>query len=161
MLKIFGFIRNVTIDFNHPQTIAYLYKTLLLPILTYCLPIWRPRTEASLKELISIEHKFLRYASSETSSPMHFFDHDYTQIRNVLSLQSLRSLILEIYYLVAYKISKHLYNSSEVYVLFKRRVVYHNLRKIRELENEKAVPNYISNSTSFRLRDVWNHLHLT
>ena len=120
-----------------------------------------PKDRNFIKGTYSIEHKFLRYASSETSSPMHFFDHDYTQIRNVLSLQSLRSLILEIYYLVAYKISKHLYNSSEVYVLFKRRVVYHNLRKIRELENEKAVPNYISNSTSFRLRDVWNHLHLT
>ena len=42
--------------------------------------------------------------------------------------------------------------------MFKRRVVSHNLRKIRELENKKAVPNYISNSTSFRLRDSWNRL---
>ena len=25
-LRILGFIRNVTIDFNNPQTIAYLYK---------------------------------------------------------------------------------------------------------------------------------------
>ena len=155
-LRIFSFIRNVTIDFNYPQTIAYLHKTLLLPILTYCLPIWCPKTETSLKELISIEHKYLRYAISKTSSPMHFFDHDYTQIRNVLGLKSLRSLILEIDYLVAYKISKHLYNFSEVNVLFKRRVFSHNLRKIRELENKKAVPNYISKSTPFRLRDSWN-----
>ena len=51
-LRIFGFIRNVTIDFNNLFTISYLYKILLLPIITYCIPIWYPKTENSLKELI-------------------------------------------------------------------------------------------------------------
>ena len=110
-IKIIGFIRNVTTDFNNPQTIVFLYKILLLlvllNILTYCIPIWCPKTETSLKELISIEHKVLRYTSTKTSSPVHYFDDDYTQIRTKLGLQSIRSLILEIDYLVAYKIAKH------------------------------------------------------
>ena len=43
-LKLLGFIRNVTLDFSNPHTIAYLYKTLILPILTYCISIWCPKT---------------------------------------------------------------------------------------------------------------------
>ena len=91
---------------------------------------------------------------------MHFFDHDYFQIRNQLGIQSLRSLILEIDYLVAFKIAKNFYYSPEVSALFKRRVMSHNLRKFRELEHKKAVPTYIENSTSFRLRSLWNLLPL-
>ena len=91
---------------------------------------------------------------------MHYFDHDYTQIRTKLGLQSLRSLILEIDYLVTYKIAKHSYYYPEVSGLFKLRVISHNLRKFREFEHKNAVPNYIGNSTSFGLRSLWNHLPL-
>ena len=158
-LRIFGFIRNVTIDFNNLFTISYLYKILLLPIITYCIPIWYPKTENSLKELIAIEHKFLRYASTKTSSPMHFFEHDYTQIRNKLGLQSLRSLIKEIDYITAFKIAKKVFNSPEVNSLFRRRTNSHNLRNIREMKQKKA-PNFIDNSATFRLTRIWNHLPL-
>ena len=48
-LRILGFIRNVTIDFSNPFTIIYLYKTLLLPIVTYSIPIWCTKTEKDLK----------------------------------------------------------------------------------------------------------------
>ena len=54
---------------------------LVLPILTYCITIRCPKTNIALKELVAIEHKFLRYASSKTTNPMHYFDHDYTEIR--------------------------------------------------------------------------------
>ena len=103
---------------------------------------------------------FLRYASTKTLSPIYYFDHDYTQIRTELGLQSLRSLILETDYLVSYNIAKHSYYSPEISGFFKRRVISHNLRKFRELEHKNAVPNYIDNSTSFRLRRLWNHLSL-
>ena len=72
-LRLFGFIRNVTLGFTNPHTIAYLYKMLVLPILTYCIKIWCPKTNVALKELVAIEHKFLRYASSKTTNPMHYF----------------------------------------------------------------------------------------
>ena len=82
--RLLGFNRNVTLDFSNPHTIVCLYKTLILPILTYCIPIWCSKTETALKKLIAIEYKFLRYVSIKTSNPMHFFDHDYTQIRSLL-----------------------------------------------------------------------------
>ena len=63
---------------------------------------------------------------------MYYFDHYYTQIRTELGLQSLRSLILEIDYLVACKIAKHSYYSPEVSGSFKRSVISLNLRKFRE-----------------------------
>ena len=101
-LRLFGFIRNVTLDFTNPLMIAYLYNTLVLPILTYCIPIWCPKTEAALKELVAIENKFFRYASTKTTNPMHYFNHDYTQIRSLLKIESLKSQIKKIDYLVAF-----------------------------------------------------------
>ena len=69
-LKIFGFIRNATLDYKNASTIIYLYKTLILPIITYSIPIRCPKTENNLKELISISHKVLQYASTKTSYPI-------------------------------------------------------------------------------------------
>ena len=117
------------------------------------------KIETDLKELISIEHKFLRYASSITSNPIcTFFDHDYTQIRSLFKIESLRSIIKKTDNVVAYKIANKLYSSEEVNNLFVRRSLQHNLRNINELKNEKIKPNFIGNSTSFRLRDLWNKL---
>ena len=157
-LKIFGFIRNVTLDFKNASTIIYLYKTLILPIMTYCISIWCPKTENRLKDLIAIEHKVLRYASTKTSQPMHFFNHDYTEIRAQLKVMSLKQIIKKIDYLVAFKIAKKAYNSKEVNDLFTQRLVTYNLRHIREIESQSVLENYISNSTTFRLQQMWNCL---
>ena len=120
-LRLFGFIRNITLDFTNLHTIAYLYKALVLLILTYCIPIWCPKTDASLKELIAIEHKFLRYASTKNPNPMHFLDHDYTQIRYFLKIESLRSQIKKIVCIIAFKLAHKLYESIDVNNLFVRR----------------------------------------
>ena len=62
-LEILGFIRNVTLDFRNVSTLVYLYKSLLLPVLTYSSSVWFPQTATDFYQLISIEHKFLRFAS--------------------------------------------------------------------------------------------------
>ena len=36
--------------------------------------------------------------------------------------------------------------------------VRHNLRSYREIVNDKAKPNYVNTSASFRLREIWNKL---
>ena len=132
--RLFGFIRNVTLSFINPHTILYSYKMLVLPILTYCITIlWCPETNITLKELVAIEHKFLKYASSKTINPMHYFDHVYTQIWALLKIESLRSQIRKIDYLVAFKIAHKLYRSDDVNTLFVKRTVKHNLRNYREI----------------------------
>ena len=146
-----NFIRNVTLDFNNPFTICHLYKTLLL---TYRFPMWRPKTEIDLKNLISIEHEFLRCASTKTPNPMHFFNHDYTQIRSFLKIESFRSTVKKIDYLVAFQIANEQYNSNEVNNLFISRSIKHNLKSVREIKNDMVKPNYIGNFTSFRLRGI-------
>ena len=76
-LKTLGFIKNVSREFRSTSTLVKLYKSLLLPILTYCSPIWLPHTETALGESIAIEHKFLSYISRLTTVPMRFDDHNY------------------------------------------------------------------------------------
>ena len=79
-LRTLGFIKNVSGDFRSASTLVKLYKSLLVPILTFCSPIWLPHTEAAMGEIVSIEHKFLRFVSRLTPTPMRFYDHDYTPI---------------------------------------------------------------------------------
>ena len=91
---------------------------------------------------------------------MHFFDHDHTQIRSLLKVESLKSLIRKLDYIVAFEVAHKLYRSEEIYNLFFRRSLKHNLRSYREIDNGIAKPGYIGNSTIFRLRDIWNKLPL-
>ena len=55
-------------------------------------------------------------------------------------------------------IANKLYRSDKVSNLFVKRTVKHNLRNYREILNDKAKPNYVDNSASFRLREIWNKL---
>ena len=114
-LRIVGFIKNVS-------TLVHFYKSLLLPILTYCSSI--PHTQSALDELIAIEHKFLKFVSKRTPVPMHFYDHDHTLIRSTLQLPPapFKNIFLKNDYILAYKIVKRLFN-SETKLLFVK-IVY-------------------------------------
>ena len=101
-LKTLGFIKNVSRDFRSASTLVKLYKSLLLPILTYCSPIWLPHMETDLGKLIVIK---LRFVSRLTPVTMRFDDHDCTEIRRSLGLISLRNLFLRNDYILALKIS--------------------------------------------------------
>ena len=74
---------------------------------------------------------------------MHFFDHDHTQIRSLLKVESLKSLIRKLDYIVAFEVTHKLYRSKEIYNLFFRRSLKHNLRSYREIDNVMAKPGYI------------------
>ena len=89
VLSVTCFIRNITLDFLNVSILAHLYKSLSLPILTYSSSAWFPQTRTDFDQLIAIEHKFLRFASRKTSNPMHFFDHDYTEICRALRITEL------------------------------------------------------------------------
>ena len=69
-MRLVGFIRRTTVDFLSPHTLLHLYKSLVIPIITYCSPVWSPYTQDSFIRLEAIQHKILRYMSCKTSRPM-------------------------------------------------------------------------------------------
>ena len=122
-LRILGFIRNITLDFRNVSTLAHLYKSLLLTILTYSSSVWFPQASTDFDQLIAIEHKFLRFASRKTRNPMHFFDYDYTDIRRALRITEFQNLFKRFDCMVSYKISNKLYTSEKISDLFKPRTI--------------------------------------
>ena len=117
--RLLGFIRNVTFDFRNASTLVYLYKTLILPSLTCCASIWEPHTQNNLSLLKAVEHKFLRFASRKTAAPMHYFYHGFTNIRQILRLPKLETLLARQNCIVSFKIVNKLFSSPKFNELFK------------------------------------------
>ena len=153
-LRTLGFIKNVSRDFRSASTLVKLYKSLLLPILTFCSPIWLPHTKAAMDEIVPIEHKFLRFVSRLTPTPMRFDDHDNTPIQKLLNLTPLRTIFLKNYNIVAFNISHNLINFSTVNELFSKRNLSYNLRHPRPLQSFNSTRVYINFSTTTRLRHL-------
>ena len=68
---------------------------------------------------------------------------------------SLRQIIKKIDHPIAFKIARKTYNSKEVNNLFTQRAISYNLREFREIESQAISANYILNSTTFRLQQMW------
>ena len=49
-LRILDFIKNVSSDFQSASTLMFLYKSLILPILTYSSSIWLLYTQSALND---------------------------------------------------------------------------------------------------------------
>ena len=133
-LKLLGFIRNVTLDFQQASSLVHLYESLVMPILSYCFPSWFPYSQVQLKQLTAIEHIFLRLASKKTDSPMHYFNHDYTQIRKILKIPKLETLLLRQDCMVSFQIANQLFSSDKINKLFTLRNSSYNLRNPLAIE---------------------------
>ena len=156
--RLLGFIRNVTCDFRKVSTLVYLYKTLILPSLTYCASIWAPHTQNNLSLLKAVEHKFLRFASRKTAAPLHYFDHDYTNMRQILRLPKLETLLARQNCIVSFKIVNKLFSSPKVNELFENREISYSLRNPRPISQQVLRRNYIISSTINRMKSQWNAL---
>ena len=108
--------------------------------------------------MIFIKYKFLRFVSKLLPVLMHFFDHDYTNIRNYLKLTPLRSIFLRNDYILSFKISRKLFQSSSVNELFAEWPLSYNLHNPRPLPPNDSKLNYINVSTIPRLQHLWNLL---
>ena len=65
-----GFILRATIDFRDSLSLVSLYKSLVLPHLTYASVIWTPDVNEHFKPIESVQHRLLRllraaYAANE------------------------------------------------------------------------------------------------
>ena len=57
------------------ETLIYLYKTLVRPILLYNSQIWSPHYNTHCKLLESVQHKFFRYLAYRQGIPFSYDDH--------------------------------------------------------------------------------------
>lgn len=154
--KTVGFIIRNCKDFKNIQTLVNIYKTLVIPIFTYGSTVWFPSTQCRLKRLESAQHRFLRFLSKRTDSPMHFFSHDYSQISRRTDICTVESLLLGRDKMVMWKIMHNSFSSSDLRAGFldsSQRIVTRNQPPLHRIANTVS---YICNSPIPRLTVAWN-----
>jgi len=156
--KVLGFILRSTKDFRKYQTLIYLYKTLVIPILTYCSPIWSPNYDIYINSLNSIQHKFLRRVAFLMGTPMSFDEHDYSQISTAVSLRSIDSLHRYYDLIIVFKSINGLFLSNDLFNIFKFRDTLYNVRNPRCLVENISTSNCLFFASTNRLIRNWNLL---
>lgn len=108
--KMYGFVMRSSIDFVHPSTYIYLYKTLIRSQLKYAVAIWNPYY-AKYKDIIEkVQRKFLRavhYRCAGSRLPYS----ELMQLYNLPSLESRRTLLSA---MTLYNICHGRYNCTEL-----------------------------------------------
>jgi len=155
-LKLLYFIIRHTFSFDNYNNLIYLYKSLILPVLTYASVIWRPSIGLLISRLESVHHKLLRHLSYRFYIPMHRFNHDYSQVSRKFHIGTIDS-ILGIYDVTfLFKIHKNNINHRDIVNIFPPRSLNYMFRRVKHLAEDACNNNYIFYSSVFRLRRLYN-----
>ena len=73
------------------QTLVTIYNALVKPVLLYASTIWRPHYDVDWRSLDKVQHFFLRSAAVKVGKRMSWFDHDYSEISNEISVCGLNA----------------------------------------------------------------------
>lgn len=108
--------------FKKPLTLLYLFKSIVIPVVLYAFPIWKPFFNSDIVQLERVQHVFLRAFSYRSGDPMSFYDHDFVPLMNSLDLLSLYDLgqCHEMAFL--YKIFNNLFDCPDLLARFSFRV---------------------------------------
>ena len=120
-IKLVGFIKRSTVDFKSTHTIISLYRSIVLPIVTYGSVVWSPFTQTAFDKLEAIQHRLLRYCSLKTNHPLSFLDHDFTPLLIEFKLPTLQSLFKYFDLITAFKIIRKTMVCQELKSLFTQR----------------------------------------
>lgn len=83
-----GFVLRNSKDFKNTKTAVTLYSSFVKSLLEYASPIWSPTSKVRIKQVESVQHKFLRFMARKHFGDMS--DHiDYKLYERKLKLQSL------------------------------------------------------------------------
>ena len=154
--KTVGFIYKFSSDFRNCQTLLTLYKTLVLPLLTYCCQIWRPFKKYLIEYLESVQHRFLRLAARTAKIFFHRFDHDYTNIMRILKIHPIDSIMDYHDVLLSYRIINGFIGNHDLSDLFIERNINYNLRNPRSVVETTSIRFQIYYSAKNRLPRAWN-----
>ena len=85
---MYGFITRVGRNFKKPETMKLLYCSLVRSNLEYASVIWNPSTAQQIKQLETIQHKFLKFMAGK-----YFGDNNqtinYEKYEKILNLETL------------------------------------------------------------------------
>lgn len=159
--NVLGFITRNTKEFSNINAILYLYKSLVLPLLTYCSQIWTPYTQNRIKILESAQHRFVRYISYKSGHPMSRLDHEFSARLSHLNLSTISSIHTSLDNKFVFKSLNGCIRSEQIINMFRVRDLSYNLRNPNLLEIDTSFnTNYLINSPAIRLARNWNQLPL-
>ena len=156
--KTLGFIKRTAVNFTSIDTISYLFKTLVTPVLTYASVVWTPYTQEKIDRLNSVVKKFLRFAAYKNGTPMNYWDHDYRQISIMCNIHKIESL--HKYFDLSFMIDslRSGTSSSDFGTCLNTREPNYLLRYFRPLHEQISRKDYIYHSPVHRLTRLWNSL---
>lgn len=157
-IKIIGFIKKFTADFNDISSIIYLYKALALPTLLYASPIWSPHQVGDSYRLESLQHIFLRYLCFKVGHPMDAYSHDYTEAETFFKLPTLKSTRCLRDAIFSFKLIHRLVDCDSLCDKFVNREMPYELRSHRQFEETVYRANYVFHSITPRLLRTWHSL---
>ena len=153
-----GFIKRSTRDFVQPATVVSLFKSMVVPTLTYASQIWSPHSQQDHYLLEQIVHLALRYAALKSGNPMAWIDHDYTPLYEQFNMMTIKQLHARNDLCLMYKVLNGMCNNFLVSQLFTRRVIHYGTRRPRLLKEKRYASSYGWNSPVARLTKSWNLL---
>ena len=91
-------------DFTRPSSLISLFKSLVLPILSYVAQIWSHSTQYEQYELEKVIHRVWRFATVESGNPMPWNGKDYSRLYEHFNMLTIKQLHLRNYLCFVYKI---------------------------------------------------------
>lgn len=156
--KSLGFITRSTKEFKNVDTYVYLYKTIVLPTITYCSQIWSPHQDIYMNYLESIQRKFMRRASYKIGRPMLITDHDYSVLAQRFDLCNIKSLHKFYDLCFVWRVLHGFVSCNTITDIFVTRHLEYGLRHARLFIEISSRDNFIFQSSKGRLIRLWNLL---
>ena len=150
-----GFIKRITTHFSDPKTIAYLFKSLVLPGMIYGSIIWSPHHKKDFDRLNSIITSFLRYLSYKSMSIEY---HNYKELSIECKLFTMESVHKMYDMLFVYDNLSDKVNTPGFSEYFKKCNETYNLRWLRPYEEKILKKDYLLNAPIHRLIRSWNNM---
>lgn len=156
--RVLGFLKRSCRDFKNISAMIYLYRTLVLPYIYYCSPIWRPHAKGLVYNLEKMQHKFFRFLAYKMGRPIDIECHDYTGFAGDVEMPSVKSIQSTSDLIVTYKIFNELIRCAELRESFVTRELPYSLRYFDRLLVETCQRNVGFHSSLNRLKRLWNGL---
>lgn len=156
--RMLGLVTRNSSEFRDHAALLQLYRAHVIPILTYASVIWTPSLRYQIDFLEAINHRFMRYLSRHTDTPMNRFDHDYSPISKKFSIPSIKSIHDYFDLCTVHKIIHHLFSSVHLFNLFQTRPNPYSLRTAHPLHTSIFLRDSNFSSSIPRLCRLWNSI---
>ena len=121
--------------------------------------IWTPYQKGHLYLLESVQRRLMRYMSFKLNIPMHYTDHDYSELSILLNVPKIKTRHDVNDCVFVWKIINDKIRCTDLKLLFKERKIDWDIRNFRLLKEQRVTDKlYIYFSTKYRLIRAWNSL---